>query len=340
MEAETTNGDSHASGKASKKELVLKETARLCRTKSVISAPPMAEGLQLETESSDTQTGTDVGWSLDDDLITEIAHELDKWENGDNLDQGAHAMARSSANPTHCRTNSSCHNKQACVHASSVNILPSVSPCKYSTPCRPQQISHVEPVTLLPQPSMWQNKNFSNTEAYGGFDTRHQKTASACTSTGPMQEFRTSPDINELFSPPIQLHDSFTTLKSDAHLHKSATAVQNYTALNTPSPSTDSSTGQFRTPSTAEWMKVKRTHQPSPREPLTPINGGKITPPLCNCGRRTKRKVVVSPGPNEGKPFYSCPLGRGPGCGYFKWESTSPQTAASQCSPEILCEYD
>ena len=348
VELETTNGDTHVTENVTREdELVVKETAHQCCTKPIVS---LAEGLQSETEGSDAQTGADAGWSFDDDFITEIAHELDKWENGANLHQGAHAMAPSSADSSHHRTNSSCHNKQACVPASSVslssnrasvNISPSISPSKSTTPCRPQQISYVEPVTLLPPPSKYQNKNYSNTEAYGGFDTRRQKIASACTPTGPRQEFRASPDINELFSPPIQLHKSFTALKSDTHLHRSTTAVQNNTELNTPSPSTCSSLGQFRTPSTAEWMKVKRPQQCSPRDPLTPINGGKITPPLCSCGRRTKRKVVVSPGPNEGKPFYSCPLGRGAGCGYFKWESsTTPQTAASQCSPEIFCEYD
>lgn len=69
--------------------------------------------------------------------------------------------------------------------------------------------------------------------------------------------------------------------------------------------------------------------------------GGKITPPLCRCGKRTKRKTVVTPGPNEGVPFYVCPNGRGHGlkrqsCGYFRWEV--PPSADITCKP-VLSDY-
>ena len=69
--------------------------------------------------------------------------------------------------------------------------------------------------------------------------------------------------------------------------------------------------------------------------------GGKITPPLCRCGKRTKRKTVVTPGPNEGTPFYVCPNGRGSGlkrqsCGYFRWEV--PSSADVSCKP-VLSDY-
>ncbi|XP_069066380.1 ERI1 exoribonuclease 2 [Pleurodeles waltl] len=57
------------------------------------------------------------------------------------------------------------------------------------------------------------------------------------------------------------------------------------------------------------------------------VNNGKITPPLCNCGRRSKRLTVSSIGPNQGRAFYSCPIGKRvegkkKGCGYFKWEDS------------------
>ncbi|XP_078095966.1 ERI1 exoribonuclease 2 [Mustelus asterias] len=55
------------------------------------------------------------------------------------------------------------------------------------------------------------------------------------------------------------------------------------------------------------------------------LNAEKITPPLCGCGRRAKRLTVSKVGPNQGKAFYSCAVGKrnaenSRGCGYFKWE--------------------
>ncbi|XP_062444395.1 ERI1 exoribonuclease 2 [Rhea pennata] len=50
----------------------------------------------------------------------------------------------------------------------------------------------------------------------------------------------------------------------------------------------------------------------------------KPTPPLCNCGRRAKRLYVSNTGPNHGKAFFCCPVGKHESskksCGYFKWE--------------------
>ncbi|XP_077616663.1 ERI1 exoribonuclease 2 isoform X1 [Crocuta crocuta] len=57
-----------------------------------------------------------------------------------------------------------------------------------------------------------------------------------------------------------------------------------------------------------------------------PWKSGKITPPLCKCGRRSKRLVVCNNGPNHGKVFFCCPIGKYQEnrkcCGYFKWEQT------------------
>ncbi|NXF03023.1 ERI2 exoribonuclease, partial [Smithornis capensis] len=55
------------------------------------------------------------------------------------------------------------------------------------------------------------------------------------------------------------------------------------------------------------------------------VRSGKPTPPLCNCGRRAKKLCVSNAGPNHGKAFFCCPVGKQEGnrkgCGYFKWES-------------------
>lgn len=54
------------------------------------------------------------------------------------------------------------------------------------------------------------------------------------------------------------------------------------------------------------------------------VKNGNPTPPLCNCGRRAKKLYVSNAGPNHGKAFFCCPVGKHEGnkkgCGYFKWE--------------------
>ncbi|XP_015271603.1 PREDICTED: ERI1 exoribonuclease 2 [Gekko japonicus] len=64
---------------------------------------------------------------------------------------------------------------------------------------------------------------------------------------------------------------------------------------------------------------------------------GKVTPPLCKCGRRARRLHVSKGGPNQGKVFYSCPTGKQEGsrkgCGYFKWEHTLRQEKLTLPSP-------
>ena len=68
--------------------------------------------------------------------------------------------------------------------------------------------------------------------------------------------------------------------------------------------------------------------------PVACFNGGGITPPLCHCGRRTRRRAVINPGPNQGRAFFTCSFGHGrttsganadknkskSGCKFFRWE--------------------
>ncbi|XP_069503756.1 ERI1 exoribonuclease 2 isoform X2 [Ambystoma mexicanum] len=72
-------------------------------------------------------------------------------------------------------------------------------------------------------------------------------------------------------------------------------------------------------------------------QPFRAMNNGKVTPPLCKCGRRSKRLTVSSIGPNQGRAFYSCPVGKRvegkkKGCGYFKWEHPFLKEPAAQSS--------
>ena len=80
---------------------------------------------------------------------------------------------------------------------------------------------------------------------------------------------------------------------------------------------------------------VLRTNVNSPVSP-SPVsfNGGGVTPPLCQCGRRARRRCVVNPGPNQGRAFFTCLFNHGRsglgsnvgkkksegGCKFFRWE--------------------
>lgn len=79
--------------------------------------------------------------------------------------------------------------------------------------------------------------------------------------------------------------------------------------------------------------------------PLLPPRGGvKITSPLCDCGRRSRRLTVCNGGPNHGRAFYTCagrrssgptphathpgPAPHNSGCGFFKWKSALIKSSA------------
>uniref|UniRef100_A0A7N8Y0F0 ERI1 exoribonuclease 2 n=1 Tax=Mastacembelus armatus TaxID=205130 RepID=A0A7N8Y0F0_9TELE len=85
--------------------------------------------------------------------------------------------------------------------------------------------------------------------------------------------------------------------------------------------------------------------------PVKVKEGGKITSPLCACGRRAKRQVVSNGGPNHGRRFYCCPVRRSgsggriqKGCEFFKWESClmKPNAVASVAvrSSVSLCQIN
>eukprot|EP00914_Ancora_sagittata_P023206 GHVO01045955.1.p2 GENE.GHVO01045955.1~~GHVO01045955.1.p2 ORF type:complete len:129 (-),score=10.79 GHVO01045955.1:103-489(-) len=69
----------------------------------------------------------------------------------------------------------------------------------------------------------------------------------------------------------------------------------------------------------------------------------KKTPPMCQCGRRAKRRMSQTPGPNMGRIFFSCPQrsykssdGKKTGCRFFKWEEIfTTKTNEGGYSPHI-----
>lgn len=108
--------------------------------------------------------------------------------------------------------------------------------------------------------------------------------------------------------------------------------------------SSASGEGTFKTPNISRWLNSKRctnNSSPLPSSFGFVSSGGKVTPPLCGCGRRAKRKFVCSPGPNEGLPFYVCPNSRGNdrklGCNYFKWERR--ESDCSNSDEPLLSDY-
>ena len=68
--------------------------------------------------------------------------------------------------------------------------------------------------------------------------------------------------------------------------------------------------------------------------PVACFDGGGITPPLCHCGCRTRRRAVINPGSHQGRAFFTCPFSHGrttsdgnadkkkskSGCKFFRWE--------------------
>ncbi|OWF37871.1 ERI1 exoribonuclease 2 [Mizuhopecten yessoensis] len=66
------------------------------------------------------------------------------------------------------------------------------------------------------------------------------------------------------------------------------------------------------------------------KTPNSTTSSMKGTPPLCGCGKRSKRRMAQTPGPNMGRFFFTCGAGSRPsnpqdkrkGCEFFKWEST------------------
>lgn len=76
-------------------------------------------------------------------------------------------------------------------------------------------------------------------------------------------------------------------------------------------PANPKSSDSFKTPVTSSSMKTM-----------------KGTPPMCQCGRRSKRRIVQNPGPNFGRFFFTCGKKQNKcndenkGCNFFKWEES------------------
>ena len=134
---------------------------------------------------------------------------------------------------------------------------------------------------------------------------------------GQQQKQSVNKDIN-LITHAFASHTSTVTKAKNYPMHFNKALI---TPKGKPSPFTPSSV-----------IKTKLNSPATP--PIVSFNGGGVTPPLCQCGRRTRRRSVVNPGPNQGRAFFTCSLNHGRsgrwssvsnkkargGCNFFRWE--------------------
>ncbi len=345
--------------------------------------PPTAEGGQVEhsRDAGTVHVNTDIddNWtSFDDGLTKDIMRELDDWDDDDSASEQLLGRVQPSTTFKHS-DNSHSVNRQGMCSSPLFNaqLIPIKSQSVQGntrltagTPSRPDFISHVAPVTLLSCPTGMSAQLPSLVHL-------------VCNSSPKLQNNSTNSDICVVDeTPPYSVENSVNlrtkvSLSSSTIHHTAGQQIQSVASSNNCTPTNNiprsssylskctpsslplqrngcdtlNSAIKFRTPSTSEWMKVKRLscgstpHTSSPSSIHTPspgsisgellASGGKVTPPLCNCGKRTKRRTVSNPGINEGRTFYACPNGKASdksrGCGFFKWEKMLASNS-SRCS--------
>ena len=310
--------------------------------------------------------------------MKDIARELDEWDTNDSTSTAQlrtnqpitthkihHVDSHTVSRPSTCSGTLS-----ACAALIKCQPLQDNAQLMGGTPSRPDFVSHVSPVTLLSYPRHG-----------GGKKSTQLPSPLACSTSSKVQCDSTSVEVCVVEETPphsAENHQHRVThqLNSDSitHLsHQQTRSVSNYNHIRASTPinsspinttpqsspcyskhslpatavqsicETSNSALSFRTPSTSEWMKVKRLSSGSTHTPSSNLSGellssgGKVTPPLCNCGKRTKRRTASNPGPNEGRTFYACPNGKASdksrGCGFFKWEKMLASSSSSSCSP-------
>lgn len=336
-----------------------------CETVQTSTSEPENKLSKSKHEPQVSHNSAKISSSVDDetdwteDLMKDITKELDDWDNDciTTKHQPSHYQHHIHGGEYH-------HDKNiGCKVSTDGSILPVVAPLTEQSISKTDCVSHVSPITVL------SSKRESSTLTPLQAVHRHSLGKIVKMSdphTSPSSEVsvvRESPPFSTRScidhqcqgnrqSEPLYSRSSHTDsptghFPQEAH---SSDKIQNHTV-------------NFRTPSTAEWMKAKRLSNQSTHSPLnfgtslssthTPpsfisgldgrvlLSGGKVTPPLCECGKRAKRRTVSNPGPNEGKTFYACPNGKASdksrGCGFFKWEmilasNHSPQGHASSHS--------
>ena len=281
------------------------------------------------------------------------------------------APSSSTANAAFTRSHrltSDCENlrNEHCVAQKNLPLCGTASP-RQKTPSRPGAVSHVEPITLLkanqstvsPVTTGISTVVSKAYRAHGG-QPYHSRSFSRVVippagSNSDGLAVCLQPHSSSSISPvPVSVpanntpRDACTSTTSFP-----SSRPRDNSAERTPTLQTLHSPSLFKTPSSVDWYKSKTSRSSGNKSSCGSSSGvyspqvaAKVTPPLCQCGKRTKRKIASSPGPNEGRAFFACPKSRIAGCNFFRWESLLLSSHGSESSPDLFSpelissEYD
>ncbi|KAH9513031.1 ERI1 exoribonuclease 2 [Bulinus truncatus] len=150
--------------------------------------------------------------------------------------------------------------------------------------------------------------------------TSTRTTGGAATSTSFVNSESSQHNSHES-STPCRMHKLLKNLNPDQ-----TTIVERSSSLSKFTPKSEKATllnaSNFKTPSDSGKINSVQSAFKTPRTISTNM---KRTPPLCSCGRRSKRKLVHNQGPNHGRWFFSCSISTfndraKVGCKFFQWE--------------------
>ena len=150
------------------------------------------------------------------------------------------------------------------------------------------------------------------------------------TSTG---SFKTPSPGVQAFTGPFKTPSSGVQTSTGSFKTPSSGVQASTGSFKTPSSGVQTSTGSFKTPSSG--VQTSSGSFKTPLQTVRSVSSSmRVTPPLCLCGRRSKRRQVQNCGPNMGRLFFTCSIGQPAGstvggkgsCGFFQWESPGEAT--------------
>lgn len=159
-------------------------------------------------------------------------------------------------------------------------------------------------------------KTYRQTSSKGLSEQNVNTGQSGTTTTGVLQTVKPEFKVPGKITPGEK-----RTEKENKDLHQQS--VTNGYPQNTYTPQTGSNP-TFKTPASFQQRSTFSTSGSFGKS--NTCTSMKVTPPLCQCGRRSKRRMVQSPGQNMGRFFFSCAVRKSvaskDGCKFFKWETS------------------